>query len=375
MRRIISKSLRAIVGGSLAACGLSLLLSSNAWSSADYKLETVTDGLNHPWSVAFLPNGEFLVTELGGKLLRLSADGSKKTIIGGVPDTYVAQQGGFFDIVLHPDFKSNKQVYLSYAHGGPDANGTGIIRATLGKERLENTELIMLVATVKDTPVHYGGRMLFRPDGTLLVTTGDGFEYREKAQDLSTELGKVLRINPNGVAAADNPFPDRGSPRVWTYGHRNPQGLALNSDTGEIYLHEHGAKGGDELNILQAGKNYGWPAITLGVDYSGAHVTPFKELPGMEQPAWFWVPSIAPSGLAWYGGTAFPQWHGDLFVGALVNKDVRRLDLEDGKVVGEEILFGEIGERIRDVRSGPDGYLYLLTDSKDGKLIRVKPDE
>ena len=374
MCRIFTKSLGSIVGRSLAACGLSLLLGSQSWS-ADYKLETVTDDLMHPWSVAFLPDGDFLITELGGKLLRLSADGSKKTNIGGVPDTYVAQQGGFFDIVLHPDFESNRTVYLSYAHGGPDANGTGIIRATLGNTQLENSELILLVATVKDTPVHYGGRMLFRPDGTLLLTTGDGFEYREKAQDVSTELGKVLRINPNGVAAADNPFAEQGSPRVWTYGHRNPQGLALNADTGEVYLHEHGAKGGDELNILQAGKNYGWPAITRGVDYSGAHVTPFKELPGMEQPAWFWVPSIAPSGLAWYGGAAFPKWHGDLFVGALVNKDVRRLDLENGKVVGEEMLFGEIEERIRDVRSGPDGYLYLLTDSKDGKLIRVKPKE
>jgi glucose/arabinose dehydrogenase len=215
--------------------------------------------------------------------------------------------------------------------------------------------------------------MLFLPDGTLLITTGDGFEYREKAQDISTELGKVLRINANGIAAADNPFAEMGSPRVWTYGHRNPQGLALDGETGAVYLHEHGPKGGDELNILQAGHNYGWPAITHGVDYSGAHVSPFKKLPGMEPPQWFWAPSIAPSGLAWYGGEAFPQWRGDLFVGALINKDVRRLDMQNGKVIGEEKLFGEIGERIRDVRSGPDGYLYLLTDSVEGKLIRVKP--
>ncbi len=371
---IITKRLGTIIGSSLAVFTFSLLLNTPSWG-ADYKLETVAKGLNQPWSVAFLPNGEFLITELGGRLLRVSANGSKKTNIEGVPNTYVAQQGGFFDIVLHPDFEINSTVYLSYAHGGPDANGTGIIRATLGETQLKNSELILLVATVKDTPVHYGGRMLFRPDGTLLLTTGDGFDYREKAQDIGTELGKVLRINPNGSAASDNPFAEQGSPRVWTYGHRNPQGLALNTDTGEVYLHEHGPKGGDELNKLKMGNNYGWPAITLGVDYSGAHVSPFRELPGMEQPEWSWVPSIGPSGLAWYGGDAFPQWQGDLFVGALVNKDVRRLDLEDGKVVGEEKLFGEIGERIRDIRSGPDGYLYLLTDSTDGKLIRVKPGD
>ena len=374
MRGIIAKLLSTIMGSSLVAFTLSLLLSAQS-GAAEYTLETVAEDLDHPWSVAFLPNGEFLIAELGGRLLRLSADGSKKTNIDGVPDTYVAQQGGFFDIVLHPDFETNNTVYLSYAHGGPDANGTGIIRATLAETKLENSELILLVATVKDTPVHYGGRMLFRPDGTLLLTTGDGFDYREKAQDINTELGKVLRINPNGSAASDNPFAEQGSPRVWTYGHRNPQGLALDADTGDVYLHEHGPKGGDELNKLTMGSNYGWPATTLGVDYSGAHVSPFKELPGMEQPEWFWVPSIAPSGLAWYGGDAFPQWRGDLFVGALVNKDVRRLDLEDGKIIGEEKLFGEIGERIRDVRSGPDGYLYLLTDSKDGKLIRVKPTD
>lgn len=372
-RKMIRRLAATIVSTTLAAA-LSLVAATPTWAS-EYKLDTVAEGLNTPWSLAFLPNGEFLVTERGGRLLRVSADGSQKTNISGVPNTYVAQQGGFFDIVLDPEFERNKMVYLSYAHGGPKANGTGIVRATLGDTQLQNAELILLVETVKDTPVHYGGRMLFRPDGTLLLTTGDGFEYREKAQDIATELGKVLRINSTGTPAADNPFVEQGSPRVWTYGHRNPQGLALNSDTGELYLHEHGPKGGDELNILHVGKNYGWPAITRGVDYSGAHVSPFKELPGMEQPDWFWVPSIAPSGLAWYGGNAFPQWRGDLFVGALVSKDVRRLDMEGGKIVGEEKLFGELDERIRDVRAGPDGYLYLLTDSEQGKLIRVTPKD
>ncbi len=356
----------------LTACALCLLLSMPSWA-AGYKLETVATDFNYPWSIAFLPDGDFLITERGGKLLRLSADGKRKTNISDVPTTYVAQQGGFFDVVLDPDFATNNKVYLSYAHGTPNVNGTGIISATLGKERLNNVKRILLVETAKDTPVHYGGRMLFMPDGTLLVTTGDGFEYREKAQDISTELGKVLRINTDGSPAKDNPFVAQGSPRVWTYGHRNPQGLAINGDTGEVYLHEHGPKGGDELNILSAAKNYGWPVITHGVDYSGAHVSPFKELEGMEQPEWFWVPSIGPSGLAWYGGQAFPQWRGDLFVGALVNKEVRRLHIKGGKIVAEESLFSEIDERIRDVRAGPDGYLYILTDSSEGKLVRVVP--
>ena len=366
------------LGKRIAKCAgifaLSLTTATLTWS-ADYKLETVASNLAYPWSVAFLPDGNFLLSQRGGQLLRLSADGSERQTIAGVPEAYVESQGGFFDIVLDPDFESNKRVYLSYAHGGPHANGTGIVRATLGEDKLQNSELILLVETAKDTPVHYGGRMLFLPDGTLLITTGDGFEYREKAQDIKSELGKVLRVNTDGTPPPDNPFLQQGSPRVWTFGHRNPQGLALDADTGKVYLHEHGPRGGDELNLLRTGSNYGWPAITLGVDYSGAHVSPFKKLEGMEQPEWFWVPSIAPSGLAWYGGQAFPQWHGDLFVGALVNKEVRRLDMENGKVVAEEKLFSELGERIRDVRSGPDGYLYILTDSEEGKLIRVVPGE
>jgi glucose/arabinose dehydrogenase len=291
-----------------------------------------------------------------------------------MPETYYAGQGGFFDIVLHPEYESNQQVYLSYAHGTAKGNGTAITRARFNGSALVDAEQILLTKPLKDTAQHYGGRMLFLPDGTLLLSTGDGFDYREAAQAIHSELGKVLRINDDGSIPADNPFVAEGANRVWTYGHRNIQGLALDADSGRVWMHEHGPRGGDELNLLEPSGNYGWPAITYGTDYSGAYVSPFTEAEGMAQPLKVWGPtSIAPSGLAWYGGALFPDWRGDLFVGALVSREVRRLEIENGEVTDEEALFSELGERIRDVRDLGDGYLYLLTDSAEGRLIRVRP--
>jgi glucose/arabinose dehydrogenase len=361
-------SLRAVV---LSLCGWILVAVAAHAQSVEFVLTTVAKNLDRPWSVVELPDNSFLVTQLGGELLRVVQDGTT-TEIGGVPPTYVAGQGGFFDVVLHPEFASNQLIYLSYAHGTPEANGTAITRARLEGERLADARQILLVEPLKDTPQHYGGRMLFLDDGTLLLTTGDGFDYREQAQDLDSELGKVLRINDDGTVPGDNPFGDGPAQRVWTYGHRNPQGLVL-SPGGAVLLHEHGPRGGDEINVLEAGKNYGWPAITHGVNYSGARVSPYTEAEGMEQPLVHWVPSIAPSGMAWYEGDAFPQWRGDLFIGALVDREVRRIDLEQGEVVKQEALFSDLGERIRDVRTGRDGYLYLLTDGNGGKLIQVSP--
>ncbi|MEX2327134.1 MAG: PQQ-dependent sugar dehydrogenase, partial [Pseudomonadales bacterium] len=222
---------------------------------------------------------------------------------------------------------------------------------------------------------HYGGKMLFLADDTLLLTTGDGFEYREAAQDKFSQLGKVLRLNRDGSVPADNPFAngEQGNPYVYSYGHRNPQGLALDTRTNTIYLHEHGPKGGDELNRLLPGKNYGWPAVTHGINYSGAYVSPLQEAPGVTGALTWWVPSIAPSGLAYYDASVFPDWQGDLFVGALVDRDVKHLELENGEVKNQRSLFSELGERIREVRVGPDGFIYLLTDSNQGALIRVTP--
>lgn len=353
---------------------LALSLAITARGAEGYRLQVVADGLHHPWSVTQLPGGDFLVTERRGRLLHIATDGSA-TSISGVPQTYVAGQGGFFDIVLHPAFPENGLVYLSYAQGNASANSTAVVRARLQEGALVDSQQILGVVPRKDTPQHYGGRLAFLPDGTLLVTTGEGFDYREAAQSLDSELGKVLRINDDGGIPADNPFSDPGSERIWSYGHRNPQGLVVDADSGRVYLHEHGPRGGDELNVIQPGNNYGWPAITHGVDYSGAYVSPFTKAPGMQQPDWLWIPSIAPSGLALYRGQRYPQWQGDLFVGALVDREVRRLVLRDGHVIAEHALFSDVDARVRDVRAAADGYLYLLTDSENGKLLRVVPTD
>ncbi len=347
--------------------GLLALSFSTGAPALDYRLQTWAQDLVLPWSIAFLPDGTALVTELGGRLKRIDQSGQPGPAIENVPAVYYAGQGGLFDVVLHPDFSDNHLLYLSFAEGRKKNNGTAIARGKLVGNQLQDVKIIFRNFTRKDTPVHYGGRMAFLADGSLLLTTGDGFDYREAAQDLSSGLGKVLRMNDDGTPARNNPFPE--SPFVYSYGHRNAQGLAIAS-SGVVWLHEHGPRGGDELNRIEPAVNFGWPAITFGVDYSGAIISPYTEWQGMAQPVHYWLPSIAPSGLAIYEADLFPQWKGDLFVGALVNKEVRRLDLSGGKVIDEESLFSELGVRIRDVRVGPDGMLYLLTPDK---VIRVLP--
>jgi len=345
----------------------SLFALAGAARAADYSIETWAEGLDHPWSVAFLPGGAALVTELRGTLRRIEADGRVGEPLAGVPAVYFAGQGGLFDVVLHPRFADNRLVYLSFAEGGPKDNGTAVARGRLGPSGLEGVDTVFRNYSRKDTPVHYGGRLAFLPDGSLLLTIGEGFDYREAAQDVDSGLGKVLRMTDAGEPAPGNPFPQ--APFVYSYGHRNPQGLAVAPD-GTAWLHEHGPRGGDEVNRIEAGVNYGWPAITHGVDYSGALISPHTEWPGMAQPDWQWTPSIAPSGLAIGTGSLFPEWNGDLLVGALVAREVRRLDLEDGRVVGEEPLFGELDARVRDLRFGPDGALYVLLPDR---IVRITP--
>lgn len=342
---------------------------------AVYQLQTVADNLNYPWSIAFLPDGGYLVALRSGQVKRLDATGQTEADLAGLPDSYVLSQGGYFDITLDPDFADNQRIYLSLAHGTPEANGTRIVTGTLNGNRVDDLTAIFTVSPLKDTAVHYGGKMQFLPDGTLVMTTGDGFEYREAALETFNLMGKVIRINRDGSIPPDNPFADgaQGHPAVWSYGHRNPQGLVFDPATGELYAHEHGAKGGDELNRIKPGANYGWPAVTKGINYSGAYVSPLRSAPGVEEPLKFWDPSIGASGLAVYRGDAFPQWQGALFIGTLVDSDVRKITLAND-AISEEILFSEIGQRVRDVRVGPDGLLYILTDSEQGKVIRVVPE-
>ena len=336
-----------------------------------YRLETLAEGLNFPWSVDFLPNGDLLVAELEGTLKRISKDGSSSNSVSGVPTVYRASQGGLFDVLLDKDFATNSTLYLSYAEGDSDENGTTVARATLTGNALTDVEVIFTASPRKYAPLHYGGRMAFTSDDLLLITTGDGFDFREHAQDLNSHLGKTIRINKDGSPAQDNPFPE--APKVWTYGHRNPQGLAIALD-GTVYLNEHGPKGGDELNVITKANNYGWPAITYGMDYNGAYVSPLTEYPGMQQPQHVWTPSIGPSGMAFYEGDKFPKWQNSLFVGALVNKEVRRLTVENQQVTAEETVFAELDARIRDIRVGPDGLLYIVTDGDPGTVIKVHPE-
>ncbi len=342
------------------------------------RVQTIASGLDHPWSVAFLPGSEgVLVTERGGRLLRIPP-GSAPIAIAGVPPVYARSQGGLFDVLLHPQFAVNRVLYLSMAAGTKAANFTRIVRARLDGDRLADVETIFQVAPTKDTPVHYGGRMAFLPDGSLVMTTGDGFDYREAAQKLSSGLGKILRMTADGKPLASNPFVGRKGggmgPYVWSYGHRNPQGLALDPATGRLWAHEHGPRGGDEVNLIVKGGNYGWPVATFGLDYSGATISPFKRYDGMIDGRVVWVPSIAPSGLAVYRGPLWLDWQGDLIVGSLVNREVRRIDLDrDGKVLGQQRIFPTISARVRDVRVAPDGALWVTTDEKDGRVLRVTP--
>lgn len=349
---------------------------SHAAEPLPYRVETIAEGLAFPWSLAFLPDGRALVTERAGRL-RLIADGKLvDQPISGVPRAFVEGQGGLFEVVLDPDFSNNSTLYLSLAQGRARANRTRVVRARLDGMALRDVKPIFTATPSKDTPVHFGGRMAFLPDGTLVLGLGDGFDYREKAQRLNSHLGKIVRIRTDGSVPADNPFVGQGEalPEIYSYGHRNVQGLAYDASGQRLYAHEHGPRGGDELNVIEPGSNYGWPVATFGLDYSGAVISPFSERPGMVSPLHQWTPSIAPSGMALYRGSMFPGWDGDLIVTALAARCAQRLRLRDDKLVDGEVLFAELKERLRDVRVAPDGALWLLTDDAKGKVLRVTPD-
>ena len=341
-----------------------------------YKVTEVAKGLEHPWAVAFLPDGRLLVTERPGRLRIVARDGSLSAPVAGVPDVYARGQGGLLDVVLDPKFAQNRTIYLSYAEAGDGGAGTAVARGELTGNRLENVRVIYRQQPKVSGGGHYGSRIVFRRDGTIFITQGDRMNYREQAQDLKSGLGKVIRVNTDGSIPKDNPFVGRDDarPEIWSWGHRNVQSAALHPDTGALWTVEHGARGGDELNHPEAGKNYGWPTITYGREYSGLPIgRGLTAREGMEQPVYYWDPVIAPSGMTIYTGNRYPGWKGSFFIGSLTPGALVRLVVDKGRVTKEERYLGQLGERIRDVRQGPDGLLYMVTDSEDGRVLRLDP--
>lgn len=350
------------------------------------QIVAVAKGLDRPWALAFLPDGVMLVTERPGRL-RLVRDGAlDPRPIAGVPEVHAQGQGGLLDIALHPDFARNRTLFLTYAHGTAQANRTRIARAVFDAEGHALRDLRVIFEVNRDKPgsQHFGSRLVVLPDGTLLATIGDGGNpptsldgrlIRENAQDLSNHIGAVVRITEDGGIPPDNPFLGRADarPEIWSYGHRNAQGLAWDPIRRIVWSNEHGSRFGDELNRLERGRNFGWPLASHSAEYrGGAQVGAGRSLPGMVDPVLAWLSAHAPSGLAVYTGDRFPAWRGDVFSGGLQSRDVRRIRLDpQGRVVGEEAI--EVGRRIRDVRQGPDGFLYLLTDENPGLILRVEP--
>jgi glucose/arabinose dehydrogenase len=335
----------------------------------------VAGGLENPWGLAFLPDGRLLVTERPGRLRIVDAAGRLSPPLAGVPAVQVGGQGGLLDVALDPRFGDNRLVYLSYAEPGQGGAGTAAARGRLGDGGLTQLDVIYRQVPKVAGTAHFGSRLVFARDGALFITQGERYSHRDSAQDLATDLGKIVRIRPDGAIPPDNPFVGRAGarPEIWSYGHRNVQGAALHPVTGRLWTAEHGPMGGDEINQPAAGRNYGWPVITYGLDYSGARIGIGTAAPGMEQPLHYWDPSIAPSGLTFYDGTAFPAWAGSLFVGSVKFPLLTRLTLDGDKVVREDRYLADLGERIRDVRQGPDQRLYLLTDNPRGRILRIQP--
>lgn len=347
-----------------------------------FRRTVLARGLEHPWALAWLPGGDLLISERPGRLRVVRQGVLDPVPVAGVPEVLATGQGGLLDVALHPRFAENRLVYLTYAAGTPEANHTRLARARFDGRALSQLQVLYAVPQRKSGTQHFGSRLLWLPDGTLLLAIGDGGNpplqldgalIRDQAQNRGSALGKILRLNADGTPAAANPFQgDPGAlPELWSLGHRNIQGLALDSANGRVWVTEHGARGGDELNLVRAGDNHGWPLVTHSREYFGPEISQRRTAPGMVAPSRVWSPAIAPSGLAVASGRV-PQWRGDLFAGGLVSGDVRRLRLDRrGRVVAEESI--PIGQRVRDVREGPDGFLYVLTDAAAGQLIRLEP--
>lgn len=345
-----------------------------ATQDATVRIVTVASGLEHPWAIGFLPDGRLLVTERPGRLRVVTADGRVGAPVAGLPPVYASGQGGLLDLHVDPDFAANRLLYFTYAEPGEGGAGTALARARFAEDRLEDMRVLFRQAPKTGGGLHFGSRVITGPDGKLWLGLGERYR-RDESQNLRSHLGKVIRLERDGSVPADNPFVGRADalPEIWSWGHRNIQGMVRHPVTGIVWLHEHGARGGDEINIPQRGRNYGWPVITHGVDYSGATIGIGSAAPGMEQPLLHWTPSIAPSGMAFYTGRRIPGWTGSLFVGSLNTTMLNRVVLDGTRVVRQERLFADLRERVRDVRDGPDGHLYFVTDNAAGRILRVEP--
>jgi glucose/arabinose dehydrogenase len=344
--------------------------------AAPGKVTTVARGLEHPWGIAFLPDGRMLVTERPGRLRIVDRSGRLSGALSGVPRVMAEGQGGLLDVALDPQFGTNRIIYLSYSEPGEGGTaGTAVARARLTERGLEEVKVIYRQQPKVVSGGHYGSRIVFRRDGTMFITQGERMRYSEQAQDLKSGLGKIVRIHRDGTIPKDNPFVGRGDarPEIWSYGHRNVQSAVRHPDTGRLWTGEHGARGGDELNQPQAGKNYGWPVISYGREYSGRPIgAGITAKAGMEQPVYYWDPVIAPSGMVVYSGNAYPGWKGSFLIGSLQPGALVRLTLQNGRVTREERYLGDLDERIRDVEQGPDGLLYVLTDAEEGRVLRLE---
>lgn len=339
---------------------------------ADFGLVKEVDGLDHPWAMVFLPDGDMLISERPGRMLLYS--GGELKAVTGLPDIYAYGQGGLLDIALHPQFAQNRWVYFTSSAAGPGGAGTALYRARLEGTRLIDGEQLYRLPRLTGTSRHFGSRIVFGKDGYLYMSIGDRGD-RFRAQRLDDAAGSTLRLNPDGSIPDENPFTRRRGalPEIYSYGHRNAQGMAVHPQTDEIWQHEHGPRGGDEVNIIRPGANYGWPKVTYGEEYAGGEIGMGDDAPEYESPLIHWTPSIAPSGMSFYTGNLFPEWQGDVFVGALAGRHLRRLELEGSRVVKQEVLLKNRIGRIRDVEVGPQGKLWLLTDEDNGTLYRLEP--
>jgi glucose/arabinose dehydrogenase len=362
---------RPAFSGQTRVCGVT--------SNVAYDINVLAKSLEHPWAVEPLPDGDLLVTEKPGRMRIISSKGEKGQPIAGVPEVDARGQGGLLDVALSPTFASDRTIYWSYSEPRKGGNATSVARAVLSPDRksLGRVKVIFRAMPTYDGDKHYGSRLAFGPDGMLYITLGERSdkEMRPQAQQLSSHMGKIIRISPDGSVPKDNPFVGQSGalPEIWSLGHRNVQAAAFDPE-GRLWEIEHGTNGGDELNRIEKGKNYGWPVQAYGEEYSGSPIGGAATVrEGMEQPVYYWDPVIAPSGAQFYTGEAFPQWKGNLFVGGMKDTKLVRLTLKDDRVTGEEHLLADRGQRVRDVRQGPDGTLYIVTDQKNGELWRVVP--